>query len=151
MKADAPPILSSLDIEGFKNRLMLIEQDDDQDLAEIIPMLRGRTGVVFTSDYQGIYPDGAVVIMLPNIYQIYKAVKMIHCNLDYILIESLDMMDAEYHRQVRGSNFSAYIAMIRSPKLLNGANLIITSANREYNLRGRADVFINMRTNDFPM
>ena len=144
----APPILGPLEFAGMQNQIILVEHDDDDDsLALLAKVLSGKINIIFSQeDHTMVGFDAlhSVVFHVDSVSRIKKVIQLVP-EMDYFVINRIDMMDTNFHKRERGSQIKAHLSMLCSPRLLRDANVIITSVNSEYMIREIADKFISLR------
>jgi len=152
MKHEAPPVLGELEFSGLVNELVLVEVDPDSQLLETLRLpLNGKINIIFSST-NDLYVDrfegnSTVIYQAKSVYEVYKFMTKFNVDVDYFVIDRIDMFDETLSPKEKGAQQSAYIQMCASPKNLRSSNLIVTSANQETTLRKKANKYLNLRLN----
>lgn len=152
MKHNAPPILSPLEFDGLVNEFILIEVDPDSQLLETLHgPLSGKINIIFSSStefYSGKFDGSSTVIReAKSVYDVYKFMKAINVDVDYFIIDRLDILDSGLSPKERGAQQNAFLQMCASPAILRDSNLIVTSASNEQTVRKKVNRYLNLTTN----
>ncbi len=90
--------------------------------------------------------DHTALIIIDSIYNATKSIRAVNAaEVDFFIIHRIDLMDLSLSKRIRGSQVKAYLSMI-SPKILRGANFIVTSCQVEYTIREISDKYIYLKT-----
>ncbi len=148
----APPIIGGLDLFGISGKLILIEHDEEDCPIDLIwKAISGKVNIIFQPGVVQEFTkkDGAsttAMLAIGSISKIKKAISLLsNRKVDTFVINRIDLMDDKLNKRVRGSQMSAYLSMISSPRILLDANVIVTSVNAEHRIREIADKFISLR------
>lgn len=152
-KYEAPPIIGPGDFMGMTNQIILIEHDDeDYSMDHLDSVIDGMMNIWFTprSDAPTSKKpiDGAttlIVTSVSSIARVYHYMKTNTAFIDSYVIERIDEMNLDLPKKNRGALISGNLSMMASPKILRGGNLIVTSAQTEYAIRGIANKFLNLK------
>jgi len=149
----APIIVGPLEFDGIENELILVELDDTTEgINALRPVLANKLILIFSPmidvnhDCHNADFRYAVCVQVDSVYKIYNYLKEMQCKLDYILVDRIDMMDAELSPKERGAQQNAFICMLSAPKNLRGGNIIVTSANDEQSLKKKASRYLNLKS-----
>lgn len=151
---NAPPVISPLEFEGYKGRLVSIEcNEDDNPILLISSALKNKYNIIFGANESDILAisgfSNTVHISCDSIYKIANTIKKLPNNsVDFIIINRIDLMDLSVAKRIRGSQIKAYLSML-SPRILGDTNLIVTSCSSEYTIRDITDKYISLR--NFPV
>jgi hypothetical protein len=150
MKHNAPPILSQLEFDGLVNEFILIEVDPDSQLLETLHgPLSGKINIIFSSStefYSGKFDGSSTVIReAKSVYDVYKFMKAINVDVDYFIIDRIDILDSGLSPKEKGAQQNAFLCMISSPLILRDSNLLVTSANQEQTIRKKATRYLNLK------
>ena len=147
----APPIIGPLEFAGLKNSVILVEMDEEDNMLSLLrEPTSGKNNIIFSpqefsiTEFKFNFVNTAFVFNT-SIATIHRMVKAVKSDVDYYIIDRVDLMNLEFSKRESGSQIKAYISMLCSPLTLCGANLIVTSCNSEYTIREIADVFLNLR------
>lgn len=146
VKHIAPPVIGKMDLLGISNKLILVEAEDS--FRAIHPCIKDETNIIFCHNSDDVIYEGmqdSAIVTVESIYRVYDIVKKLNSEVDNYIIHKIDWLDLELSKRVRGSQVKAYLSMLSSPKILRGANLIVTSCQTEYTVRDIADVFFNLK------
>ena len=152
-KHEAPPIIGPGDFMGMRNQIILIEHDDeDFSMDHLDSVMDGKVNIWFTPRPDAPTSkkpiDGATTVIVTNVSSVSRVYHYMKTNtafIDSYVIERIDEMNLDLPKKNRGALVSANLSMMASPKILRGANLIITSTQTEYAIRGIANKFLNLR------
>jgi hypothetical protein len=86
-----------------------------------------------------------VCVKCESVTMIKKVMRSLPCSVDFIIVNRIDLMDNNFSKKERGAQIKGHVSMLASKKILNGANMIITSCSTEYSLRDLANSFLNLR------
>lgn len=149
---EAPPIIGRLEFYGLTNQIILVEHDEEVcGISLIESPINGKNNIIFSGVNEGINTltwdaSCSARIQSESLYHSYRILKSMEQNpFDFIIIRRIDVMDLGLHVRERGARIAAYLAMMSSRKILQGANVVITSAKSEYNIRKIANLYLNLR------
>lgn len=148
----APPIVGSLEFSGLANESILVEINDDQDVLVLLKNpLNGKVILIFSpvtdSEFGDFDASQCAVMKMDSVYEVYKIIKDLKVELDFYIIDRIDMMDTNLASRERGAQQSAYIGMLSNKKILRGANLIVTSCHRERSIEQRVTRYLSLKKN----
>lgn len=143
----APPILGTLEFAGMNDKLILVEHDDDDDINLMWRILHNKINIIFspaeiTPKFGSVF---TAVVITDTIARVHKMMKSVNAEIDYVVIDRIDLMDSNFTKRERGAQIKAFISMMNNKRILRGANLIVTSCKSEYTIREMADRYISLR------
>lgn len=147
MKTIAPPIVSGSELFGRENQLILVEYDS---FDQILKLLENKIVFVMSLNADDFTPTqckewrGVMVEGISRAARIIKSSNLYGDDLVF-LIHRIDLLDGILEKKSRGSLRKGTLSTF-SPRLLRGANIIVTSKEDEYMLRQLADDFLNLKT-----
>lgn len=149
---EAPPILGPLDFADRSNQIILIEHDEENSLINLLSnVIHGKSCLWFSPRSVYTKPSGidatfvAFALNQSSISNCHKMIKAITAPMDFMVLQHIDEMNLTLDRRQRGAQISAYLSMLASKNILRGGNLIVSSCQTEYAIRGIANLFLNLR------
>lgn len=145
----APPVLGKLDLLGLTGKILLVEHDEEDCGLDLIgKAIDGKVNIIFRPgspyDVPTFNAEHTAIITVDSVARIQKMMSSLKW-VETFVIDRIDMMDSKFDKRARGSQISAYLSMITSPRILRDSNVIVTSVNSEYRLREIADKYYNLR------
>ncbi len=147
---EAPPIIGALEFACLTNEIILVEHDEeDHGLSLLTEAISGKNNIIFSNHapptIEGYDAEHSALVQSDSIYKAHKIMRAVNVPMDFYIIHRIDLMDLLLHPRERGARISAYLSMMTSRKILQGANVLITSAKMEYKIREIANRYINLR------
>jgi hypothetical protein len=139
-----------MDISKMQGKLILIEINNDKDVSDILGSFKGNTLIYSPVEVKAMAvrdQDKAIIecLSIRRAKAIMMELAKNEGELDFHVINRIDMMDIDVDKRERGSRIIACLSRMTSEKNLRGACLVVVSGKSEYRIREMADKLLDLK------